>query len=210
MVRLRKSERDLVAVTVLALLLQGPRHTYEMHRLILDTHKDFVTGLPRSMYHAVERLVRDGLIESTGTSKDGNRPERITYRLTGEGRAELGSRVHRLLATPDADATLFHAALSFIGCLPVAGARAALGERVAGLEGQLTTAREQLKTLSVRLPRVLLVELEYEQSRIGAELDWTRGLLSDLDDDALSWPENLAELMPMPGDEPDEPGEKSE
>ncbi|RFU82480.1 PadR family transcriptional regulator [Streptomyces triticagri] len=204
--KLRRVDRDLVGLTVLALLLQGPRHTYEMHRLILDTHKDFVTGLPRSMYHAVERLVRDGLIESTGTSRDGNRPERITYRLTGEGRAELDSRVHRLLATPDPDATLFHAALSFIGCLSVDGARAALAERAAGLEGQSTSAQAQLQTLSARLPRVLLVELEYEQRRAAAELDWTRGLLDDLDSGELSWPDDLAQLMPMPGTEqPEEP-----
>lgn len=198
MARLRKSDRDLAALTVLALLLQGPRHTYEMHRLILDTHKDFVTGLPRSMYHAVERLVRDGLIESTGTSRGGNRPERTTYRLTDEGRTALDARVRRLLGTPDPDATLFHAALSFIGCLPVAAARAALEERATDLDGRLASLGAQLPALEARLPRVLLVEQEYEQARIAAELHWTRGLLADLDGDALSWPTDLAELMPMP------------
>ena len=53
-----RAERDLPGLTVLALLLTGPRHTYEMHRMMIDTRKDFVTGLPRSMYHAVERLLR--------------------------------------------------------------------------------------------------------------------------------------------------------
>ncbi len=126
---LQRSDRDLPALTVLALLLTGPRHTYEMHRLMIDTHKDFVTGLPRSMYHAVERLLRDELIRVVGTDRRGARPERTVYALTDAGRAELAVRVRRLLEHPEPDATLFVAALSFVGCLPVPQARAALAAR---------------------------------------------------------------------------------
>jgi DNA-binding PadR family transcriptional regulator len=195
---LRRADRDLVALTVLAMLLQGPRHTYEMHRLILDTHKDFVTGLPRSMYHAVERLSRDGLISPTGTSREGNRPERTTYRLTGEGREELNSRVQRLLETPDPDSTLFVAALSFIGCLPVQQARQALAGRVATLDGRLTTMAGQLESLTEHLPRVLLIELEFERARVAAELYWVRQLVAELENGQLSWPSDLSELVPLP------------
>lgn len=198
MAGLRRADRDLVALTVLALLLQGPRHTYEMHRLILDTHKDFVTGLPRSMYHAVQRLARDGLIEATGTSREGNRPERTTYRLTDDGGAELASRVRRLLERPDPDATLLVAALSFVGCLPVDEARLALATREATLEGQLTTVTNQLGSLSEALPRVHLLEAEYERARVSAELAWVRRVLADLTSGELGWPADLAELMPMP------------
>ncbi len=123
-----RADRDLPGLTVLALLLTGPRHTYEMHRMMIDTHKDFVTGLPRSMYHAVERLLRDQLIRVVGTARNGTRPERTVYELTAAGRGELTARVRRLLEQPDPDATLLVAALSFIGCLPpVEAASAALG-----------------------------------------------------------------------------------
>ena len=47
---LSRTDRDLVGLTVLALLLTGPQHTYEMQRLMKVTHKDFVTGLPRSRH----------------------------------------------------------------------------------------------------------------------------------------------------------------
>src|SRR5438128_2716644 len=69
-----RTERDLPGLTVLALLLTGPRHTYEMHRMMIDTHKDFVTGLPRTMYHAVERLLRGGMVVVVDTARDGARP----------------------------------------------------------------------------------------------------------------------------------------
>ena len=37
---------DLVGLTVLAMLSVRASHPYELHRFIVDTHKDYVTGLP--------------------------------------------------------------------------------------------------------------------------------------------------------------------
>ncbi|WP_216213251.1 PadR family transcriptional regulator [Amycolatopsis aidingensis] len=197
MTGLRRADRDLAAVTVLALLLQGPRHTYEMHRLIVDTHKDFVTGLPRRLYHAVERLERDGLIGVAEHSRAGSRPERTVYQLTARGRSALTDRVYRLLATPDRDATPLVAGLSLIGCLPVARARQALAERAEALAGAVRQTEEQLASVAARLPRVLLLEAEYERTRRTAELDWVRARLAELDAGELSWPADPRQLLPI-------------
>ncbi|HEY4021541.1 MAG TPA: helix-turn-helix transcriptional regulator [Pseudonocardiaceae bacterium] len=194
MATLGKADRDLVGLTVLALLLQGERHTYDMHRQIIDTHKDFVTGLPRSMYHAVERLSRDGLIAAGDTVRDGGRPERTLYRLTEAGRADLRSRVRMLLATPDADTTLFAAALSFVACLSVAEARDVLEIRATALKDTATGMRTSLDQLLSQLPRLLLIEVEYELDRISGEFAWVRALIADLDSGALSWPDDLTTL----------------
>lgn len=197
---LQRVDRDLPALTVLALLTTGPRHTYEMHRLMVDTRKDFVTGLPRSMYHAVERLVRAELIRVVGTDRAEGRPERTVYALTDVGRAELGERVRRLLASPDPDATLFVAALSFVGCLPVPQARAALGARHAELVRRTGDATAELAVVGATLPRLLLLEAEFEIARLSAERDWVATLLADLDAGRLSWPDDpreLAEVLPM-------------
>lgn len=191
-----RSDRDLTALTVLALLLSAPRHPYEMHRLIIDTHKEFVTGLPRSLYHAVGRLERDGLVEAAETSRDGRRPERTVYRITEEGRAELTSRVRRLVERPDPDTTLFTAALSFVGVLPANDAAQALGGRAAALEGAVTAMEAHLGVLRGQLPRVLSLELEYEHSRLTAELAWVRSVLADLAGGELGWSDDLADLMP--------------
>ncbi|GAB3494123.1 PadR family transcriptional regulator [Amycolatopsis cihanbeyliensis] len=197
MARLRRVDRDLAAVTVLALLLQGPRHTYEMHRLIVDTHKDFVTGLPRRLYHAVERLERDGLIGVVEHSRAGSRPERTIYRLTEQGRSALTDRVYRLLATPDRDATLLVAGLSLIGCLPVDRAGQALAERAEALARAVRQTEDQLRSVPAELPRVLLLEAEYELTRLGAERDWVRARLAELDSGELAWPADLRRLMPI-------------
>jgi DNA-binding PadR family transcriptional regulator len=196
-----RAERDLPGLTVLALLLTGPRHTYEMHRMMIDTHKDFVTGLPRSMYHSVERLLRDGLVAVADTVRDGTRPERIVYAITDAGRAEVVRRIRLLLQTPDPDTSLLVAGLSFVGCLSPADAGAALrvrhdlvAARCAALADGLEEARGE------RVPRVLLIEGEYELSRIRGERDWLAALLADLAAKRLDWPTDWARfLAEVPG-----------
>ena len=190
---LRRGDRDLVGLTVLALLLTGPRHTYEMQRLMVATHKDFVTGLPRSMYHAVGKLEAGALIEVAGVEREAGRPERTVYALTPAGRAELRERVQRLLALPDPDATLLTAALSFIGVLPIAEAAKALRARSDELGRRGDGLRSAMGEVA-GLPRVLLVENEYELARLAAERAFVDGLRADLDSGALAWPADLREL----------------
>lgn len=192
---LNRTDRDVVAMTVLALLLTGPKHTYEMHRMMIDTHKDFVTGLPRSMYHAVEKLQRDSLIDAVETRRDGPRPERTVYALTDSGRASLRDRVEKLLRTPDTDSTLFVAALSFVGCVPVPQARAALAERAAQLGVAVESEANALAEVGRSVPRLLLVELEYQLSKDRAEKTWVDGIIADLDSGQLSWPDDPTQLI---------------
>ncbi len=198
MTALRRADRDLPALTALALLLTGPRHTYEMHQLVLATHKDFVTGLPRSLYHAVDRLLAAGLIQVQATTRDGARPERTVYALTDAGREALQDRVHRLLAIPARDATLFVAALSFLGALPADRAATALRERDRALTAELESLTRSLATVPAQLPRLLLIEAEYERDRLSAEHRYTTGLVTDLESGRLTWPTHLtaADLLP--------------
>lgn len=194
---LRRVDRDLPALTVLALLLTGPRHTYEMHRMMIDTHKDFVTGLPRSMYHAVDRLVRDELIDVHETTRDGARPERTVYALTDAGRLEVRERVTRLLAHPDPDTTVFVAALSFAGCLPADEAARALRIRSNALAQRLTDLDEVLASVQDTLPRLLVIETEYDRNRLHAECNWVDALVADIDSGHLTWPDDIGALVDL-------------
>ena len=91
---------DLVGLTVLAMLSVRAGHPYELHRFIVDTHKDYVTGLPRSLYHAVEKLAGEQLIVPVETTREGRRPERTVYEITDEGRMELSTRLRGLIVNP--------------------------------------------------------------------------------------------------------------
>jgi DNA-binding PadR family transcriptional regulator len=195
---LRRADRDLTSLTVLALLLTGPRHPYEMHQMVLATHKDFVTGLPRSLYHAVERLLRDELVRVQETTKDPGRPERTVYALTEAGREALRSQLHRLLACPDPDSTLFVAALSFVATLGIGEALGALRTRGEALAEGVADIDAGLASVSVSVPRLLLIEAEYDRSRLEAERGFVAGLIEDLEAGRLAWPEELTatDLLP--------------
>ena len=184
--QLRRGDRDLAGLTVLALLWTGPRHTYDIHRLMLDWHKDFVTGLPRSMYHAVDRLLRDGLIEAVASERPGARPERTVYGLTDTGGRELRERERRLLRVPDRDATLFVAALSFLGVLPPEDAAEALRARATALT-ETSSALSEARCATRDLPRLLLLENEYERARLDAESAWVRATAADIEEGGLRW-----------------------
>lgn len=183
---LKRKDRDLAALAVLALLSTQPRHPYDIHRLLIDTGKVFVTGLPRSLYHAVDKLERAGLIEPVGTQRQAGRPERTVYALTKAGREEVRRRVEVLLATPTADADVTYAALSFIAVLEREQAVAALRSRAAALMSAIAELEADLAG-AAGVPPLLLVESEYELARMRAERDWMTGLADRIESGRLEW-----------------------
>jgi DNA-binding PadR family transcriptional regulator len=184
----------MASLTVLALLLTGARHTYEMHLMIERTHKTFVTGLPRSLYHAVEKLLTAGHVRVVDTTRDGPRPERTVYELTDEGRIRLQEWVHLLLSEPDTDSSLFGPALTYCGCLPPMEVADALRHRRNQLHERALAARAALDDTRDRLPRILMVEVEYEAARLECERGFIDGLLADLRAGRLTWSTDPADL----------------
>lgn len=183
---LTRAERDLPALTVLALLTVGPRHPYDIHRFVVETRKDFVAGAPRSIYHAVQRLEAAHLIEPIGSEQAGGRPERTVFALTEAGRAEARRRVFALLSTPQTDRTVTVAALSFLGILGRDDAVVALHARVAALDAAIALAAADLAAAS-EVPPILLIEAEYDRHQLAAERDWFADVATRLDSGELGW-----------------------
>src|SRR5690606_26004858 len=166
----------------------------EMHRMMVDTRKDFVSGLPRSMYHAVERLEKAGHIAPVETVRDGRAPERTVFAITELGQDVVRARIERLLRVPDTNSTLFTAALSFIVCLPTTRAAEALCVRREALRRQISEIETDLDRVPAELPRVLLIETEYERDSIRAQLSWVDQILDEITAGTLRWPDDVTSL----------------
>ena len=183
---------DYVGLNVLALLSEQPRHPYDMQRALRERHLDQhfrLGGLPRSLYHAVDRLARRGLIEPAETTREGNRPERTVYRITEEGREAFDAHLRRLVQTPSKEAPELAAALGFAGYMTpgdvldaIEGRIVALATEVAQLEAGMRALRED-----VRLPRSFLSGVECRRALRQAELDWARSLVEELRGGTLAW-----------------------
>ncbi len=185
----RRSPLGTLALTVLALLVERPRHPYEMQRLMRERHKDYAVGKARSFYDAVDRLTRDGLVEPLETSREGKRPERTVYRVTAEGREEFEARLGALLSTPVTEYPVFEIAVSFLAYLPPEAAIRTLRERVVALEGVIGGLDASLRALreQLDLPRVFVLEQEYARALRQAEREWTRTLIADIQAGRLTW-----------------------
>src|SRR5689334_6393452 len=148
----RGGHRNLWALTVLCLLRERPMHPYEMQRLIRQRHNDAFLDLKRgSLYHAIERLERAGLIEIVETSREGRRPERTVYRLTEKGEREALDWLRELLAKPVSEPSQFLAAMSFVLHLPADDVLDQLTERVHRLEMGLVALDAIMRTLTPQI-----------------------------------------------------------
>lgn len=185
----RTNPKDMVALTVLGMLSEQPSHTYEIQRQIRNRHKDFAAGKTRALYHAIEDLVDLGLVEAVETTRDGRRPERTVYQITGEGREELVEWLSDLLERPVAEYPVFNIAIGFLPYLDQDGALRALLTRGILLRAQIAGHQESLRALSEdsRLPRLVLLELEHAIALQQAELKWVGGVIEDIRRGRLHW-----------------------
>jgi DNA-binding PadR family transcriptional regulator len=178
-----------LALADMRLLHERPMHPYEMHQIVRDRGTDFVIKVRAgSLYHAVERLHRLALIEPVETGRDGRRPERTVYAITDAGRDEFTTNLRDLLRFPGEEFPVFAAALEMMAAIDRPAARRLLEQRTFALEGELAGVEQVMATLAkTGLARINLVETEYVQHMIRAELSWVRGIIADIDSADLTW-----------------------
>lgn len=188
MSQLRQSHCNLWDLTVLCLLRLRPMHPYEMQRRIREWHKDEFLDLKRgSLYHAIERLHRQGTIEPVETTREGRRPERTVYRLTDAGEQEMLSWLQEMLARPLREPTQFFAALSFLSHLTPESVRVQLRQRATLLEAEIAGLEAVLETMVPRIGRLPLIEVEFARAMRQAELAWVQSFEKELRRGTLCW-----------------------
>jgi DNA-binding PadR family transcriptional regulator len=182
---------------VLSLLNAGPLHPYGMQRLIKLWGKDQVVnvGQRANLYKTIKRLHDAGLISVRQTERDQQYPERTVYELTDEGRRVGLEWLADMLATPRNEFPEFPAALSFVMLLAPADALAVLERRGAQVGERLAVLDREIENYSASLPRVTLLETEYQRAVLGAEADWLGRVAADLRSGALTWSKEMLEAF---------------
>ena len=182
-----------LAVAVLSMLIPGPLHPYGIQRLIKHWGKDKVVnvGQRANLYKTIKRLHEAGLIAVRQTERDQQYPERTVYELTDDGRRQVPVWLADMLATVRNEFPQFPAALSFAMLLSPGQVLAMLEQRAAVLREDLGRVGQSLENLSGTLPRVTLLDDEYQRAVTAAELVWINGLLDDLRTGALTWNQEL-------------------
>jgi DNA-binding PadR family transcriptional regulator len=182
----RRKVANVLGLAVLSVVQERPMHPYEMAAVLKQRGKD--TDMPikwGSLYTVVANLEKHGFVEAIESVKDGGRPERTVYRITPAGREEFEDWVRELVGTVDREPPRFKAGLSMIGALGPDQAISRLRERLEQLGERAEAHRAGLDQLRPLMPRLFLVEVEYDLAMTEAEARWVRGFLEELTTGAL-------------------------
>ena len=176
----KRKVANLMALAVLATVVQRPMHRYEMASVMRARGKDRDMDIKwGSLYTVVQNLERSGYLEPIGVTRQGARPERTVYQITDAGRDELVAWTRELIGQPEAEHTRFIAGLSVLAVLTPDDVTDLLRRRLERLTETSDALCRQLGEAS-DVPRLFLIEDEYRIAMTRAEADWTRSLLDEL------------------------------
>jgi len=180
----RRKVSNPLALAVLAELLLGPLHPYEIGRRLKEHGKDRNIKYNRgSLYMVVEQLRKAGFVASEQTVRDTPRPERTVYALTDAGRAELYDWMRELVADPVHEYPQFGVALSLLSVIAPPEAAALLRRRLDALAAEADEIRATVQgATDGGLHWVFLVEEEYRRALVEAEHRFVEGLVAALEE----------------------------
>ena len=178
---------NLLGLAVLAWLVKGPMHAYEMSRALRENGESrsikFTHG---SLYMVFGQLEKAGFIAVRETVRTGQRPERTVYELTEAGRAELTDWLRELIAKPVHEYPRFVAALSVIGALRPGEVAGLLRERREALEEEAAAIRGLMDGADGVHP-LFLVEEEYRLAMVRAEAAFVERFIERIEDPVDGW-----------------------
>ena len=186
----RSARRSPLGLIVLWALFEAPMHVYGIQKLLEQQGKDRVVNVRAraSLYQAIERLMRLGLVAVHETVRREGYADRIVYTITDAGREAAREWLREMLRTTGREYPEFIAAVSILFGLAPDDARAQLEQRAETLAVELADTEAQLEG-NPGLPRLFLLEEEYRRAILQAELAWLRGLIADLRSGRLTWSE---------------------
>jgi DNA-binding PadR family transcriptional regulator len=184
-----KHPSNLLALAVLSLLSEHPMHPYEIS--VLMRHRgmeDNIKSSHGSIYSVIEGLERSGMVNAQETSREGRRPERTVYSITPDGKALLHAWLRDLLANPAKEYPRFTAALSLVGHIPRDEIVDILEDRLGLLSDRLKVDRSARNQMTGVIPRVFMIETEYDDAMRAAEVAWLRRTIAEIREGAFPWP----------------------
>lgn len=181
-----------LGVMIIAMLREGDMHPYEMMRLMRARHDDRLVAVQNgTFYHQVASLQRDGFIEEIGVDRDGNRPERTTYRVTDQGIDAISTWVRSRLGSVDKPGDKpndFRVALAEAHNLDRDEVVRLLTQRVTALGERADLQRQAIDAAYERsVDPQFVIEAERDWALLGADIAWIKTFIDQLADPTYAW-----------------------
>lgn len=177
----RRKVGNPMALGVLSALAFRDMHPYEIASALKGWGKDRDLQIKwGSLYTVVGNLAKHGLITEVASVRAGRRPERTVYRVTDAGRAELLDWTRELLSTAEPETPRFRGGLSVMPVLSPDEVVPLLHQRLAAVERAI-----EATFIDYQVPRLFLIEVEYDRAMLTAEAAWMRSLIAELESGTL-------------------------
>lgn len=160
-------------LAVLGLLMEQPRHGYEIEQVIqVRDMRDWTEIGFSSIYAILARLQKQGLLRATLQPPQGRGPARKVFRITRAGRAAWKQATLRALSTLQHGGAPFLLGLAGLPGLSVAEAATALQEYRNHLTERLDQLAARRPPAGAEMPVFLAGMFDYGRALAQAEIDW--------------------------------------
>lgn len=172
------TEAELV---VLSLVVERPRHAYEIEQVIAERGmRDWTDIGFSSIYYVLRKMERAGLVQGRQDAAASRGPARTTYSPTGAGVAAWTQASLAALATARVR-TPFLLGLSNLAGLPAVDALSAARACLAELDHHLEQVSQKRRELDE--PEWFVAEVfDYSEQTLRCGRDWVAGLVGRLEE----------------------------
>jgi DNA-binding PadR family transcriptional regulator len=169
--------------TILGLIIEGPKHAYEVEKVVEERDMRHWTEVSMSsIYKTLRKLEEKGLLTSTMKLSDRNKSQRV-YEITDTGRALLGERVRELTSVWHPPIFPLDIGLTNFGVLDRDEQLEALENYRASVQGFITCYRELEEFLSQHCGPADIALARRRLFLLDAEIRWVDDLVGQLKKD---------------------------
>ncbi|AZG44776.1 PadR family transcriptional regulator [Gordonia insulae] len=178
-----------LAVLVLGLLAERPMHPYEMFQTTIERREDRLAKFrPGTMYHTVDRLAAQDLIEVHDIQREGNRPERTVYSITEVGRRTLDESLEQIIARHPVEYPELYLALSEAHGLPRERVIELLTARIDAMRADLVELTDGIAGVRERgTPEMFYLDIGCRIATLRTQIDWVEDLVGRLQNSTIEW-----------------------
>ena len=154
----------------LGLLMERPKHGYDIKRQIHDELVPFIGLEIKSIYYPLKKMEEEGLIKKAA-GREGNWPEKFVYSITAKGKKKFEELITESFLSVERPFFQMNLSLYFLGYVDKQTAKRRLKTRIALLkkiQKHLVASREQFKNTTQHLPHIIQHDLDLCDAEIAS------------------------------------------
>jgi DNA-binding PadR family transcriptional regulator len=186
------------------LAASGPLHGHQIRNQAQADRTEMYTDIQAgSLYGALKRMAREGLVREVRTERVGNRPERTVYEITAEGSQALAAIRDGILRKISLPHDPFDLALKQSRDMAEEDLAQIVADRLAVLRAEELSMRHHAERADPHLNEAERMLTRHVIDRTAAEVRWHEELLNRVPKIAADFREGIGAPVTLAG-EPDE------